>query len=104
MYKLPPPVALQDVRAAIFQSRVVSVHWRGRQRDVHPHLLVQAPRSGAFVVVSWEPAGEGECGRWIFPRFAELRGLEFRDRSFMRRTDTPHAVPGSRRSREDAPA
>ena len=84
--RLPHPVSLFTLRRAITAGRMISIYHKGERLKVEPHAIVNAQRTGALVLVAWSPALDD----WAFYRFAEIRGLEFLERSFTPRPNVPH--------------
>jgi predicted DNA-binding transcriptional regulator YafY len=74
-----PYASLDEVRRAIRERRILTFRYRKQQVTVEPHLLGNARKTHAFVMLAWslEPL-EG----WDHYRFAEMRDLELLGRTF----------------------
>ena len=80
------PADFLDLRVAIAARRVIRFWWSGEEIEVEPHILLQAPRTEAFVLAAWR-------GGWEFYRFAEMKDLTLTDAFFAHRDDVPSRVP-----------
>lgn len=88
MSRLPKPASFLALRSAIIEEVMIRFWYHGETIEAEPHALLQANRSGAFVLAAWhKPDG------WSYYRFAEMRGLLVTNKRFSPRPDTPTRVP-----------
>ncbi len=70
---------LEDVRIAIDSRHLISFLYRKKRILAEPHLLGQARKTRAYVLVAWtlQPAEE-----WQYFRYSEIRDLEVQVQRF----------------------
>jgi len=77
---------LLDLRVAIAGRRIIRFWWKDQEIELEPHALLQARRTGAFVVAGWR-------GCWEFYSYAEMKDLVIMQDIFETRKDVPCLVP-----------